>query len=87
MAGFAEIWDTWHDRPPAGLLPAAVPVAPPAEGRPHLGRISEEAVGEPPDVLFESVVVMLVAGIEGALLRPASQDADAPASGGAEAPS
>ncbi|WP_433509477.1 TetR/AcrR family transcriptional regulator [Nonomuraea sp. CA-143628] len=86
VAGFAEIWDAWHDRPPAGLLPAAMATAPPAEGRPHLGRIGEEAVVEPPDVLFESVVVMLTAGIEGALLRPAPGGADAPGSGDAGAP-
>ncbi|MFG1679794.1 TetR/AcrR family transcriptional regulator [Nonomuraea sp. NPDC049269] len=129
VAGFAEIWDTWHDRPPAGLVPAAVPLVPPlpptdrptdrpgveaartdespateprvggssaeksnaerlgggrpdvgglaAESHPHLRRISEEATAEPPDVLFESVVTMLLAGIEAALLRPARK-ADAP---------
>lgn len=83
VAGFAEVWDTFHDRPPAGLVPAAVPLVPPAgdsvmaaESRPHLRRISEEAMVEPPDVLFESVVTMLIAGIEAALLRPA-RDADA----------
>lgn len=85
VAGFAEIWDTWHDRPPAGLVPAAVPLVPPvppaggtaAESWPHLRRISEEATVEPPDALFESVVTMLLAGIEAALLRPA-READAP---------
>jgi hypothetical protein len=77
VAGFAEIWDTWHERPPDGLIPAAVPLVPPLTERPHLRRISEEATVEPPDMLFESVVTMLMAGIETTLLRPA-RDADAP---------
>jgi AcrR family transcriptional regulator len=70
VAGFAEVWDAWHDRPPPGADPVAwTGIAPvPVEGLPHLERIP---AAEPPDVLFETVLTMLIAGVE-AMLSPRS---------------
>ncbi|MFJ2899225.1 TetR/AcrR family transcriptional regulator [Streptomyces sp. NPDC087218] len=67
VAGFAEVWDAWHDRPPPGSDPAAwtgVPPDPAAGELPHLRRVAAESASEPPDVLFESVLTMLIAGLE-----------------------
>ncbi|MFI0448876.1 TetR/AcrR family transcriptional regulator [Actinomadura sp. 6N118] len=67
VAGFAEIWDAWHDRPPPGSDPAAWTGVPPlsaGEGLPHLERVAAESTPDPPDALFESVLSMLIAGIE-----------------------
>jgi AcrR family transcriptional regulator len=72
VSGFAEIWDAWHDRPPAGADPAAwtgVPPDPAAGELPHLRRVAAESAAEPPDVLFESVLTMLVAGLEALMTR------------------
>lgn len=68
VAGFAEVWDTWHDRPPPGTDPATwtgIPPATPAGDLPYLRQVAGTA--ESPDELFETVVTMLVAGIEGML--------------------
>ncbi|WP_253778961.1 TetR/AcrR family transcriptional regulator [Goodfellowiella coeruleoviolacea] len=67
VAGFAEVWDSWRDRPPAAQ-PAAVwaGVAPvePDDDLPNLRLISRESTVESPDVLFGSVLDMLISGIE-----------------------
>jgi len=65
VAGFAEVWDTWHDRPPPGAEPAAWTGIPPAASDadlPHLRAVAGAA--EAPDELFETVMTMLVAGVE-----------------------
>ncbi|MFG6196019.1 TetR/AcrR family transcriptional regulator C-terminal domain-containing protein [Nonomuraea sp. JJY05] len=63
VAGFAEMWDSWHDNPPAGADPASW-TAPAASAKPpHLRRLAGEAAAEPPDELFESVIAMLTSGI------------------------
>ncbi|MBT2214134.1 TetR/AcrR family transcriptional regulator [Actinomadura sp. NEAU-AAG7] len=70
VAGFAEIWDAVHDRPPPGLDPAGwtgVPPGTPAAALPHLRLLAAESAGEPPDALFESVLTMLVAGVRAML--------------------
>jgi len=68
VAGFAEIWDAWHDRPPPGLDPAAWTAVPPAgAGLPHLEHLAAETTTESPDALFESVLTMLIAGVEAML--------------------
>lgn len=70
VAGFAEVWDAWHDRPPPGSDPAAWAGVPPyatGAGLPHLERVAAESSPEPPGELFESVVTMLTAGIEAML--------------------
>ncbi|MFC5749885.1 TetR/AcrR family transcriptional regulator [Actinomadura rugatobispora] len=70
VAGFAEIWDAWHDRPPPGSDPPAWAGVPPnsaGAGLTQLDRIATEIVPEPPDALFESVLTMLIAGIEAML--------------------
>ncbi|WP_160820279.1 TetR/AcrR family transcriptional regulator [Actinomadura sp. J1-007] len=70
VAGFAEVWDAWHDRPPPGSDPAAWAGVPPyatGPGLPNLERVAAEASPEPPGELFESVVTMLTAGIEAML--------------------
>ncbi|GAA0442311.1 TetR/AcrR family transcriptional regulator [Streptomyces sp. NPDC046215] len=67
VSGFAEMWDAWHDRPPPGTDPAAwtgVPSNLAAGELPHLRRVIAESDFEPPDVLFESVLTMLIAGVE-----------------------
>ncbi|MBZ6476464.1 TetR/AcrR family transcriptional regulator [Streptomyces griseocarneus] len=67
VSGFAEIWDAWHDRPPPGSdLPGWTGVPPnSATGElPHLQRVAAQSAYEPPDVLFESVLTMLIAGVE-----------------------
>ncbi|WP_373315303.1 TetR/AcrR family transcriptional regulator [Streptomyces lanatus] len=67
VAGFAEVWDAWHDRPPAGADPAAwtgIPPLTPDEELPHLRRVVAESSVESPDALFETVVTMLIVGIE-----------------------
>ncbi|MEU0763087.1 TetR/AcrR family transcriptional regulator [Streptomyces microflavus] len=67
VSGFAEVWDAWHDRPPPGSDPAAwtgVPPDPAAGELPHLRRLAAESVVEPPDALFETVLAMLIAGVE-----------------------
>ncbi|WP_171074032.1 TetR/AcrR family transcriptional regulator [Nonomuraea basaltis] len=51
VAGFAEIWDGWHDRPPPGTDPAA------------WHRHEPATASTEPDQLFESALDMLVAGI------------------------
>ncbi|WP_083982253.1 TetR/AcrR family transcriptional regulator [Actinomadura hibisca] len=66
VAGFAEIWDAWHDRPPPGLDPAAWTGVPPdavPATLPHLERLAAESTVESPDALFESVLTMLIAGV------------------------
>ncbi|GAA2984815.1 hypothetical protein GCM10020227_61920 [Streptomyces flavovirens] len=66
VSGFAEMRDAWHDRPPAGSGPAAwtgVPPNPAAGELPYLRRIADVSASEPPDVLFESVLNMLIAGV------------------------
>ncbi|HEY1176894.1 MAG TPA: TetR/AcrR family transcriptional regulator C-terminal domain-containing protein, partial [Phytomonospora sp.] len=65
VAGFAEVWDTWYDRPPRGAEPAAwtgIPPGTPSADLPHLRLVADAA--ETPDELFETVVTMLIAGIE-----------------------
>ncbi|WP_282791654.1 TetR/AcrR family transcriptional regulator [Streptomyces sp. CC224B] len=68
VSGFTEVWDAWHDRPPAGADPAAwtgVPPDPTADAQlPHLRRLAAASAAEPPDDLFETVLTMLVAGVE-----------------------
>ncbi|OLT36984.1 hypothetical protein BJF79_06315 [Actinomadura sp. CNU-125] len=67
VAGFAEVWDAWHDRPPAGPDPAAWTGVPPQTAPaalPNLRRLASESVNEPPDALFESVLTMLIAGVQ-----------------------
>ncbi|MGW2050266.1 hypothetical protein ACWCPF_34600 [Streptomyces sp. NPDC001858] len=67
MAGFAEVWDAWHDRPPPGADPVAwtgIPPLTPHDELPHLRRVVAESTAEPPDALFETVVAMLIAGID-----------------------
>ncbi|MFJ6569951.1 TetR/AcrR family transcriptional regulator [Streptomyces sp. NPDC091292] len=67
VSGFAEMWDAWHDRPATGADPAAwtgVPPDPGAGELPHLRRVVAETAYEPPDALFESVLAMLVAGVD-----------------------
>ncbi|MEV6075122.1 TetR/AcrR family transcriptional regulator C-terminal domain-containing protein [Streptomyces sp. NPDC052069] len=67
VSGFAAIREAWHDRPPPGSDPAGwtgVPPSPAPGELPHLRRIAAESESEPPDVLFESVLTMLVAGVE-----------------------
>lgn len=67
VSGFAEIWGAWHDRPPPGSGPAGwtgVPPNPAPGELPHLRRVAAESESEPPDVLFESVLTMLIAGVE-----------------------
>ncbi|MEE1792158.1 TetR/AcrR family transcriptional regulator C-terminal domain-containing protein [Streptomyces sp. BE308] len=67
VSGFAEIREAWHDRPPPGSAPAGwtgVPPNPAPGELPHLRRIAAESESEPPDVLFASVLTMLVAGVE-----------------------
>lgn len=67
VAGFAEIWDAWHDRPPPGLDPSAwtgVPPTTPHTDLPNLRQVTTESTPEPPDELFESVLTILTAGIE-----------------------
>ncbi|MFI6924451.1 TetR/AcrR family transcriptional regulator [Nonomuraea spiralis] len=66
VAGFAEVWDAWHDRPPAGADPAGWPGVPPgaaATTLPHLRLVTAESARESPDELFESVLTMLIAGV------------------------
>ncbi|SEG24858.1 regulatory protein, tetR family [Nonomuraea solani] len=68
VAGFAEVWDAWHDRPPPGADPATwggLPPAAPAE-LPHLteAEAAGDAAALAPDALFETVLDLLVAGIE-----------------------
>ncbi|MDX3100294.1 TetR/AcrR family transcriptional regulator [Nonomuraea angiospora] len=63
VAGFAEVWDSWHDHPPAGADPARLTGAPMGDDIPHLRRLADAGAPEPPDVLFESVITMLTAGI------------------------
>ncbi|MER5324451.1 TetR/AcrR family transcriptional regulator [Streptosporangium roseum] len=67
VAGFAEIWDAWHDRPPPGAEPGAWNGLPrpvtPDDGLPSL-RKAAGAASAAPDALFESVLDMLVAGVE-----------------------
>lgn len=70
VAGFAEIWDAWHDRPPPGLNPGAwtgVPAGAQPAALPHLRHLASESAHEPPDALFESVLTMLIAGIRAML--------------------
>ncbi|MEV4109846.1 TetR/AcrR family transcriptional regulator C-terminal domain-containing protein [Nonomuraea sp. NPDC049695] len=69
VAGFAEVWDAWHDRQPAGADPAGWTGLPPIPlgGLPHLARVAEHSVSTEPGLLFESVLDMLVAGIEAML--------------------
>ncbi|WP_433325275.1 TetR/AcrR family transcriptional regulator [Spirillospora sp. CA-294931] len=70
VAGFAEVWDAWHDRPPPGLDPASwtgIPPATPGGELANLRRVLAAATPEPPDVLFETVLTMLVTGIESML--------------------
>lgn len=70
VAGFAEIWDAWHDRPPPGSDPATwagVPPNSPGAGLAHLERIAAQIAPESPDALFESVMTMLISGIEAML--------------------
>ncbi|MGW1786854.1 TetR/AcrR family transcriptional regulator [Streptomyces sp. NPDC002143] len=72
VAGFAEVWDVWHDRPPPGADPVASTGIPPLtrqEELPHLRRVVAESTAESPDALFETVVAMLIAGIETMLRR------------------
>jgi AcrR family transcriptional regulator len=74
VAGFAEIWDAWHDRPPAGSDPAMWDGVPPSVARelPHLSRAAASgaaAGGTSPDALFETVLDMLVAGVESMRVR------------------
>ncbi|MFD6797773.1 TetR/AcrR family transcriptional regulator [Streptomyces cyaneofuscatus] len=67
VSGFTEVWDAWHDRPPPGSDPAAwtgVPTDPAAGELPHLRRLAAESAVEPPDILFEAVLTMLIAGVE-----------------------
>ncbi|MFF1465617.1 TetR/AcrR family transcriptional regulator C-terminal domain-containing protein [Streptomyces sp. NPDC058330] len=66
VSGFAEMWDAWHDRPPAGSDPdawAGVPPNPAAGELPHLRRIEDVSASEPPHVLSESVLTILIAGV------------------------
>ncbi|MET9241604.1 TetR/AcrR family transcriptional regulator [Nonomuraea sp. NPDC003709] len=63
IAGFAEVWDSWHDHPPAGADPASWTGLPASAELPHLRRLAGEAAAEPPDELFESVIAMLTSGI------------------------
>ena len=70
VAGFAEIWDAWHDRPPPGLDPAAwtgVPAGTEAAALPHLRHLAAESAHESPDMLFESALTMLIAGVRAML--------------------
>ncbi|WP_242909617.1 TetR/AcrR family transcriptional regulator C-terminal domain-containing protein [Actinomadura terrae] len=70
VAGFAEIWDAWHDRPPPGLDPAAWTGVPPgvqATALPNLRRLADAAAQQSPDALFESVLTMLVDGVRALL--------------------
>ncbi|GIG68457.1 TetR/AcrR family transcriptional regulator [Phytomonospora endophytica] len=65
VAGFAEVWDTWYDRPPPGADPAAwtgIPPNTPDTELPHLRLVAGES--ETPDELFETVMTTLLAGIE-----------------------
>lgn len=67
VSGFAEIREAWHDRPPPGSDQAGWTGVPPnpAPGEiPHLRRVAAESESEPPDVLFGSVLTILVAGVE-----------------------
>ncbi|MEU6782361.1 TetR/AcrR family transcriptional regulator C-terminal domain-containing protein [Nonomuraea angiospora] len=63
IAGFAEVWDSWHDHPPGGADPASWTGLPASAELPHLRRLAGEAAAEPPDELFESVIAMLTSGI------------------------
>ncbi|MEU9843101.1 hypothetical protein AB0C69_28205 [Actinomadura sp. NPDC048032] len=65
VAGFAELWDAWHGRPPPGLDPGAwsgVPTEAHVAALQHLRRQAVESAHESPDALFESALTMLVAG-------------------------
>ncbi|MEU6999792.1 TetR/AcrR family transcriptional regulator [Nonomuraea sp. NPDC046570] len=68
VAGFAEIWDAWHDRPPPGMNPGEWNGLPRPvsqdDGLPNLRKVAGTASAAP-DELFESVLDMLVGGIEG----------------------
>ncbi|MFB4268464.1 TetR/AcrR family transcriptional regulator [Nonomuraea sp. GTA35] len=71
IAGFTEFYDSWHDRPPAGVDPADWATAAPQVQRavadldtPHLSRVLAEAGPQRPDDLFEGTVDMLVAWLE-----------------------
>ncbi|MEV0612925.1 TetR/AcrR family transcriptional regulator [Nonomuraea sp. NPDC050404] len=71
VAGFAEIWDAWHDRPPEGADPSTWHGLPPSvtEDLPHLSRAgAADGTAAAPDALFETVLDMLVAGIDA--MRP-----------------
>jgi AcrR family transcriptional regulator len=66
VAGFAEIWDAWHDRPPPGLDPATwtgVPSGSAPSALPHLRHLAATSARESPDALFEWVLTMLIAGV------------------------
>ncbi|MEU6712796.1 TetR/AcrR family transcriptional regulator [Nonomuraea sp. NPDC046802] len=63
VAGFAEVWDSWHDHPPAVGDTTSWTGAPVGNDTPHLRRLADAGVPESPDVLFESVITMLTAGI------------------------